>query len=98
VRFLLRWLCRFAAVGLLGLLLAAPRLAPAAPSDKVGDRVLWLFANDSTLQQVSIASAVGLLLTAQLFFRQKRKPLPPLPKHEEPPPDEPVPPPPPRRE
>ena len=100
MRFVLRWFCRILAVALAGLLLAAPRFAPAQP-DALDEKALWLFANDATLRKTAIASAVGLLLTAQIFFRPRKTtiPNPPdLPRSGALQDDVPIPPPPPRRE
>jgi hypothetical protein len=54
------------AVALLGLVLAAPAL------DQGGDRLLALFAHDMTVRRTAIASAVGLVATACIFFRPPR--------------------------
>ena len=94
MRFLLRWACRVLAVGLIGLVLAAPYFAPVEQPEHTSQRILWIFANDSTMKQVAIACAMGLLLTAQFFFRKKKVP---ASKVENRVPDEVKPPPPPPR-
>jgi hypothetical protein len=48
--------------GLLGLVLLAPLLA-------AGPTWLGLFAHDATVRRTAVASALGLLVTACVFFR-----------------------------
>jgi hypothetical protein len=50
------------AAGLLGLVLVAPLLAP-------GPVWLGLFAHDAAVRRTAVASALGLLVTASVFFR-----------------------------
>jgi hypothetical protein len=67
----LYWLTALVAAGLLGLVVVAPLVASSA-----GGRILQLFAEDVTVRRTSIASAIGLLVTARVFFRgndQNRK-------------------------
>lgn len=68
----LPWLLFHATVGIAGLLallvVAAPWLSPGDGTPGAG-RVLALFAHDSALRQTSVASAVGLVVTALVFFR-----------------------------
>ena len=60
------WLNLLVAAGLAGLVLAAPFIAePGSP------RMLGLFANDGTLRQTALASAIGLTVTAFVFFRPR---------------------------
>jgi hypothetical protein len=65
------------AAGLLGLVLLAPLLAP-------GPAWLGLFAHDAAVRRTAVASALGLLVTASVFFRppsapsrRQRRPPPP---------------------
>jgi len=51
-----------ASAGLLGLVLVAPLLAP-------GPAWLALFAGDPAVRRTAVASALGLLVTACVFFR-----------------------------
>ena len=51
-----------ASAGLLGLVLVAPLLAP-------GPAWLALFAHDAAVRRTAVASALGLLVTACVFFR-----------------------------
>jgi hypothetical protein len=51
-----------ASAGLLGLVLLAPLLAP-------GPAWLSLFAHDAAVRRTAVASALGLLVTASVFFR-----------------------------
>ncbi len=53
---------------LLAVVGAAPWLLTAWPS---APRVLQLFATDATVRRVAAASAVGLAVTAFVFFRTK---------------------------
>lgn len=63
--------------GLLGLVLLAP-LLPAGPA------WLALFAEDAAVRRTTVASALGLLVTACVFFRPQ--PAPPPRKRPRPPP------------
>lgn len=53
------------ATGLGGLVLTAPWLLVREPES----RMLRLFAHDSTVRRTTVASAVGLAVTAFVFFR-----------------------------
>ena len=53
-----------AAAGLILLVIAAPWL-----ENKVSSRVLVVFARDTTLRRTTVASALGLIVTACVFFR-----------------------------
>jgi hypothetical protein len=69
--WLARWLFRLtcaAAVALVLLVVVAPWLEGWA-SDPSWARVLGLFAHDATLRRTSLASAVGLVVTAYVFFQ-----------------------------
>lgn len=60
------WLCLLTAVGLGGLVAAAPSLAEARLK---ASPLLWLFARDATTRRAAVAGAVGLVGTAFVFFR-----------------------------
>jgi hypothetical protein len=85
---LLFWLACAASAGLLGLVLLAPLLRSAAAEAAPDGGALWLelFAHDATVRRTAVASGVGLLATACVFFRPPtgtaprkpaRKPRPP---------------------
>lgn len=59
------------ALSLAVLVVAAPLLAPIEISDN-WDRILDLFAGDVVVRRVSLAAAIGLAVTAQIFFAPKR--------------------------
>lgn len=68
-----RWLYRLTlllAAGLGGLVLIAPHCG-FLPGPDTLDRIAWLFAHDDLLRKISVVSAVGLWLTAILFFRPR---------------------------
>lgn len=56
--------------GILGLVLIAPWLESSS-------RIIVLFATDATVRQTSLACAIGMLVTACVFFRarQNRQPV-----------------------
>jgi hypothetical protein len=63
-------------MALSGLLVSFVLLAPLLPLDSSHSQMtkLWhLFANDDTLRQVAVVSAVGLWITAAVFFRGSRQ-------------------------
>jgi hypothetical protein len=62
----LRWGSTALAVALLGLVLVCPHVE----SD---ERVIQLFADDVVLRRVAVASAIGLVVTANVFFRPRRR-------------------------
>lgn len=74
VRRLLFGLAVGAALLLLLFVLAAPWLDDG--THEAHDAVA-LFARDAALRRTSVASAVGLLVTACVFFRRRRLPSPP---------------------
>lgn len=87
-RWMRRWLYRLTviiAAGLGGLVMATPHWNVTPGPDWL-DRAAWLFAHDDLLRKVSVISAVGLWLTAIIFFRPRgyeyngweREPLVPL--------------------
>jgi hypothetical protein len=67
------WLNLLAAVGLLALLLASPFVLNAS-----SPRITRLFAADSTVRKTALAGAIGLAVTAFVFFRSRiAEPTPP---------------------
>lgn len=70
--WLARWLFRLTC-GMAGLLLltvvGAPWLAEWVGATAGWGRVLGLFAHDAAVRRTSLASAVGLVVTAFVFFR-----------------------------
>ena len=82
-----RWLFRLswlASAALILVVFLAPRL-----DNKVPSRVLTLFARDAALRRTAVASAVGLAVTACVFFRSPGAPrrLSPRRRRLPPPPD-----------
>ena len=73
---LLFWLTCAASVGLLGFVVFAPVLVGEPGS---GPRWLELFARDATLRRTAVASALGLVVTASIFFRAPPRRKPPRP-------------------
>jgi hypothetical protein len=73
------WLNLVVAAGLLGLLLASPFLEASTNS-----RMVSLFAGDSTVRKTALAGAIGLAVTAFVFFR-RRGPDPATDSHRPPP-------------
>jgi hypothetical protein len=64
------WLCLGCAVVLLALVLVGPPLDSRSEFVPDGARpVVRLFAQDATVRQTAIASALGLVVTAFAFFR-----------------------------
>jgi hypothetical protein len=57
------------AAALASLLLAAPLLDKGVPPAGLGQRLLRLFATDVTVRRTAIASIIGLVVTACVFFR-----------------------------
>ena len=74
---LLFWLACAVSAGLLGLVLFAPLLAREPGS---APRWLVLFGHDATVRRTAVASALGLVVTASIFFRappKRKRPRPP---------------------
>ena len=75
---LLFWATCAASAGLLALVAAAP---PLTRRPGPGPRWLALFASDAAVRRTAVASALGLLVTASIFFRppppKRRRPRPP---------------------
>lgn len=73
----LPWVLFRLTAGVSALLLALVLLAPLlddAEAETTGSRsLLVLFARDATLRRTAIASALGLLVTAGVFFRPVEK-------------------------
>jgi hypothetical protein len=67
-----RWLFRLAcglALVLVLLVLAAPLVDDGDEAAEGWRRFVYLFAHDATVRRTSIASAMGLLVTACVFFQ-----------------------------
>jgi len=80
---LLFWLVCLTALSLAGLVAFAPWLKDL-PSGEGARPTLRLFAEDAALRKTALASALGLLVTACVFFRQppeeaEKGPIPPPP-------------------
>jgi hypothetical protein len=57
------------ALSLVGLVLAGPFLDPGDPDETGWWQVVHLFATDSAVRRTSLASAMGMLVTACVFFQ-----------------------------
>jgi hypothetical protein len=66
---LLRYACRGSALALVGLVVAGPLLDSDPSGDSPGGRLMHLFAHDTVVRRVALASAAGLFVTAGIFFR-----------------------------
>jgi hypothetical protein len=55
------------------LVIIAPWLHNTSAQD-IGSRLLRLFAGDRAVRRTALASAVGLIVTARIFFRVPRTP------------------------
>jgi hypothetical protein len=69
---LLRWLSMLLAVGLVALVIVCPLIDAGGEPETTGERVVRLFAEDVTVRRTALASALGLAVTAQVFFRGRR--------------------------
>jgi hypothetical protein len=67
------------------LVVAAPWLEPSEPTEDVWGQVLALFAHDAAVRRTSVAAALGLVVTAHVFFQPTRPPGPPHSPHQPPP-------------
>lgn len=67
-----------ASVLLILLVLLAPLLDNGETASAGWRRAVALFAQDATLRRTAIASAVGLIVTACVFFRPIEAPPPPV--------------------
>jgi hypothetical protein len=77
-RFLFRFTVLAASV-LIGVVALAPWLDDGAARLDLGNRLVALFARDLVVRRTMLASAIGLYVTAGVFFRSpdKRRSLPP---------------------
>jgi hypothetical protein len=72
-RWLRRWLYRLTlllAAGLGGFVIIAP-YAPIPPGQDPGTVLCFLFAQDDLLRKTAVISALGLWMTAVVFFRPR---------------------------
>jgi hypothetical protein len=70
------WLNLLVAAGLLALLLVSPFVP-----DSRATGMVRLFSQDSTVRKTALAGAIGLAVTAFVFFRSRSAdPTPPLPR------------------
>jgi hypothetical protein len=61
-----------ASATLLALVLLAPLLAGKEDAGEVWPRLVGLFARDPLVRRTALASAIGLVVTASVFFRPPR--------------------------
>jgi hypothetical protein len=69
VVFLLFWIDVFVAFILALLVAAAPLLDSGRDKAHGWERLIGLFARDSTVRQTALAGCIGLAVTAWVFFR-----------------------------
>jgi hypothetical protein len=69
--FILFWLTLLVSAGLIVLVILAPLLDNSLKREG-GVRWLVVFAEDVVLQRTAVASALGLAVTAFVFFRPQR--------------------------
>jgi hypothetical protein len=62
-----------ALAAVLGLLLIAAPWLPATGSLDLANRIVLLFAEDSIVRRSAVVSALGLWVTAAVFFRDPRR-------------------------
>lgn len=74
------------AVLLVLLVVATPWLDPGGTPEGGWQQTLALFARDAAVRQTSVASAIGLVVTAHVFFQPGRPPRPPSNSPRRPPP------------
>ena len=72
ISYLLFFLTVVAAVSLAGLVLTAPWLTDIHTEPPIWERLFRLFADDATVRRTALASALGLFVTAWVFFRPAR--------------------------
>jgi hypothetical protein len=65
-----------AAVILIGLVVLSPVADPVAERPGGWRRLVAMFARDQTLRRTAVASAIGLVVTACVFFRPASRPRP----------------------
>ena len=61
-----------ASVALAATVVLAPWIDAGATAESRWSRIVSLFAGDATVRRTALASSVGLLATAFVFFRSKR--------------------------
>src|SRR5262245_64929707 len=66
------WLATLAAAALVAAVVAAPVFDSNDSTKDAWSRVISAFAQDATLRRTALASAVGLIVTAFVFFRPRR--------------------------
>jgi len=71
---LLLWCNFILAAGLAATVLIAPFVAGPESHTSGWYRLLGLFARDATLRQTALAAAIGLMVTALVFFRSPAAP------------------------
>jgi hypothetical protein len=69
-------LVRIAACGLFLLVVVAPAVDRGEPIAEGPGRLVALFARDDVVRRTAVASALGLLVTAGVFFRLEPQPGP----------------------
>jgi hypothetical protein len=74
---LLFWSCWLAAVLLISLVLACPALDNAEEHPAGWRRAVAVFARDAAMRRTAIGAALGMAVTACVFFRPPRVPRPP---------------------
>jgi hypothetical protein len=65
---LLFWLCEIIAGALIALVVLCPLIDLGSSADHGWSKALALFGHDAVLRRTAIASAVGLAVTAGIFF------------------------------
>lgn len=60
-----------AALAIGGLVVAAPWLTEIETDPPIWERIVRLFAEDITVQRTALASSLGLIVTAWVFFRPR---------------------------
>ncbi len=76
---LLFWLCWALAAALIVLVLLGPALDNGADQPQGWRRVVAVFARMPVMRRTAVAAALGLAVTACVFFRTPRVPRPPRP-------------------
>jgi hypothetical protein len=79
-----RWLFRLswlASAGLILLVVSAPLLDNGKGRPFGRSRVVALWARDPALRRTAVASAIGLLVTAYVFYRPQAQARPAAPRH-----------------
>jgi hypothetical protein len=71
----LRWFFLALAGFLIILILACPFLDDGRETPNYGQSLLTAFANDRAVRRTAIASSLGLVVTALVFFRPQRVPV-----------------------